>query len=225
MFDPVILITVRDRVTDLRQLVEWLERAGHQRIVLLDNASTYEPLVEYLKASPHEVRCLGQNHGARCAWIADQIPAGEWFVVTDPDILPTDDCPLDLVQHLHDLLKRYLRFPKAGPGLYLDDLGSTHFIDWERSLAGVSSNEFPVPHGRELAPGVFGSLIDTTFALHRPNMPFVYDAIRTGHPYLARHLSWYRETDPTGEDLFYLQHAIAGPRGSSWAQRAYGRTD
>jgi len=225
MFDPLILITVRDRVTDLRQLVEWLERAGHQRIVLLDNASTYEPLIEYLKASPHDVRPLGENLGARCAWLADQVPADEWFVVTDPDIVPIEDCPLDLVAHLREMLEQHPLYSKAGPGLFLDDLDAAPFMDWEQSLMGVASAQVPLPSGRELAAGVFGSLIDTTFALHRPGTQFTYQAIRTGRPYMARHLSWYRETDPTDEDVFYLQHAIAGARGSSWAQRVYGRSD
>lgn len=225
MFDPPILITVRDRLSDLRRLVDWLERAGHQRLVLLDNASTYGPLVEYLEASPHEVRYLGENLGARCAWIADQTPPDAWFVVTDPDILPTEDCPLGLVAHLHRLLLEHPRFSKAGPGLFLDDIGETDFLNWERSLVGISSSEFPVPRGREIAPGAFASLIDTTFALCRPNAPFTYDAIRAGAPYLARHLSWYRESEPSDEDRFYLERALAGPRGSSWAQRVTGRCD
>ena len=36
-FGPPIIINCRDRVTPLRKLVEWLERANHQTIVLLDN--------------------------------------------------------------------------------------------------------------------------------------------------------------------------------------------
>jgi hypothetical protein len=225
MFDPLIFVTVRDRVTDLRQLVDWLERAGHERIVLLDNSSTYEPLIEYLKASPHDVRPLTANHGARCAWIADQIPAGEWFVVTDPDILPIEACPLDLIATLHHVLLEHHQFSKAGPGLYLDDIGPKDFLNWEQSLVAIASDEFPNPRGRELAPGVFDSLIDTTFALHRPGTQFQYDAIRTGYPCQARHLSWYREDNPTAEDRFYLEHAIAGPTGSSWAQRVYAHCD
>ena len=56
-----IFINCRDRVTPLRDLVAWLERAGHQRIILVDNDSTYEPLLEFYEQSPHEVVRLGQN--------------------------------------------------------------------------------------------------------------------------------------------------------------------
>lgn len=208
MFDPLIFITVRDRVRDLRHLVAWLEQAGHQRIVLVDNDSAWEPCVEYLKATPHEVVCLGANAGARAVWEAGLAPASEWFVVTDPDVVPTEGCPLDLVSHLHSVLRRHGTFSKAGPGLYLADVpAAMPSLQWERSL--VSSD-------RQLESGVYGSLIDTTFALHRPGTPFMYEAIRTGAPYEVRHGSWY-VTAPDAEDRFYLDRAMPGPLGSSWA--------
>ncbi len=50
-----IIINVRDRLEALRDLVDWLERAGQEDIWLCDNASTYEPMVDYLASSPHNV--------------------------------------------------------------------------------------------------------------------------------------------------------------------------
>src|SRR5215469_1260868 len=91
-----VYITVRDRVSDLRRLVAWLERAQHRNIVLMDNASTYEPLLAYLGDSPHEVVYLSQNLGSRALWRSGLVP-NEPFVLTDPDIIPTEDCPLDAV--------------------------------------------------------------------------------------------------------------------------------
>lgn len=206
MSDPPILINVRDRVTSLRALVKWLEAAGHERLVLIDNASTYEPLLDYLDESPHEVIRLGVNHGSRALWIAGLVPS-EPFVYTDPDVIPTADCPADAVDHLADLLNRYPSFQKAGLGLYLEDVPeSLPSLEWERSL---------VSPDRELEPGVFGSLIDTTFALYRPGARFDYHAIRCGAPYTARHTSWYVD-EPNGEDTYYLAHAMPGPLGSSW---------
>ena len=66
---PVIII-VRDRLKPLALLVDWLERAGAQRLVLLDNDSTYPPLIDYLAASPHDVRLLGRNLGHRSPWLS-----------------------------------------------------------------------------------------------------------------------------------------------------------
>lgn len=202
-----VYINCRDRVKDLRPLVEWLERAGHERIVLLDNGSTYEPLLEYLKASPHDVRYLGCNHGSRSLWRAGLVP-DDWFCYSDPDLVPLDECPVDAVSHLRELAERH-SFPKAALGLHLDDVpASMDSLEWERSL---------VSRERMLAPGVYDSMADTTFAVYRPNAPFGYTALRTGWPYQARHASWYC-TEPSDEDRYYLERAIPGPDGSSWAQ-------
>ena len=106
-FNPPIFICSRDRVSCLRRLVDWLEQAGHERIVIVDNASTYEPLLDYLDGSPHQVVRLAENHGKRALWRAGLAPS-DWFVYTDPDILPMDDCPLDAVEQLRSALDRSL---------------------------------------------------------------------------------------------------------------------
>lgn len=205
-----VYVNVRDRVSTLRQLVAWLEDAGHERIYLLDNASTYEPLVEYLRESPHSVVCLGANYGSRAIWRADNLVPSEWFVYTDPDVVPIQECPPNAVAHLHELAERH-GFPKAALGLYLGDVpADMPSLGLERSL---------VAPPRELEPGVFDSMADTTFALHRPGATFSYLSLRTGWPYQARHASWY-VTEPGEEDRYYLDRAIPGPDGSSWAERA-----
>jgi hypothetical protein len=201
--DAPVFITVRDRLRDLQRLVEWLERAGHERIVLLDNASTFPPLLEYLAATPHEVRRLGANLGSRALWEAGMVP-DERFVLTDPDIVPTEDCPLDAVAHLHRLMDEH-QHPKVGLGLYLEDVEFPS-KGWERQLVS-----------REVSPGVFDSLIDTTFALYEAGASFQYEALRTGAPYLARHTSWYVR-EPDAEDAYYLERAETGPTGSSWKE-------
>ena len=48
MSNPPIFVIVRDLLSPLQQLLDWLERAGHDRIILVDNASTYPPMLEYL---------------------------------------------------------------------------------------------------------------------------------------------------------------------------------
>jgi hypothetical protein len=205
MLDVPVFITCRDRLKDLRRLVEWLELAGHRRITFLDNASSYTPLLRYMAASKHEVRWLGGNLGSRALWAAEMVP-DEPFVLTDPDIIPLDSCPLDAVAHLQRLLDDHPGYPKAGLGLYLEDTPDFPSKDWERSL-----------HSREIAPGAFDSLIDTTFALYRPGSEFAYEAIRTGQPYVARHSSWY-VTEPDAEDRYYLDRAATGVTGSSWKE-------
>lgn len=208
MFDPPVFIVCRDRVRDLRALVTWLEAAGHHNLTLIDCESTWPPLADYLAASPHRVLRTA-NLGKLAPWTLGLVPTDDWYAVTDPDVVPTEDCPPSLLRRLRGLLLRYDRFPKAGPGLMLSDVPAQMVsLTWERSL---------VSPDRELEPGVYASLIDTTLALYRPGAGFGYDAIRTGAPYLARHGSWY-VTEPDEEDRYYLAHAQAGTHASSWAQ-------
>ena len=219
MFDPYgcpIHINVRDRIGDLKAFVAWLEDAGYHRIVLLDQASTYEPLLDYLAASPHEVVRFDHNWGARAPWTASswKRPLGEWYVYTDCDLLPTDDCPRDLVAHLHELLERFPGFPKAGPGLFLDD------VPWQTEKHRKWECEDLL--AKEIAPGVFDSLIDTTFALYRPSSDFLLQALRCGPPFTMRHMPWYRPrlAALAEDDAYYLAHANGGDlrpfEGTTW---------
>ena len=68
---------------------------------------------------------------------------------------------------------------------------------------------------REIEPGVFKAPIDTTFALYRPSFEFSKSALRTGQPYVARHLPWYLNLAALPEDeQYYLSHA--DPRLGNW---------
>ena len=177
--------------------------------MLIDNASTYPPLVQYLHDCPHDVWQLQVNIGSQALWQAQIVP-DEPFVLTDPDLIPVDDCPHDLVDHLAEALAQRPDFPKAGPGLYLEDVpADLPCLEWERSL---------VSPDRLVEPGVYGSLIDTTFALYRAGAPFVYDGLRCGFPYQMRHMPWYvRPEEADEEDAYYLAHAIRGVGGTtSW---------
>lgn len=194
----------------MRKLVGWLEAAGHSRITLLDNASSFPPLLEYLEATPHQVVRL-PNLGSRSLWVADLVP-DEPFVLTDPDLVPIDNCPNWLIDHMAFVLDRGQR-TKVGVGLYLADVPTRlPSYQWELELV---STERQRP---DIAPHVYDSLVDTTFALYKPGAHFEFEAYRLGWPYQMRHSSWYVNPGwEDEEDRYYLAHAEAHPLASSWA--------
>jgi hypothetical protein len=208
-FDPVhtpILITCRDRLAPLIDLVGWLERAGHERIILVDNDSSFPPLLEYFTQTPHQVIELGANLGHFSVWegdVLDAISHSGPFVVTDSDVVPDAGCPRDAVERFADLLFRYGDIGKVGFGLRIDDLPPTYefrqeVLDWE--------SQFWLD---EVEPSVFRAAIDTTFALYRPSTPKgTFAALRTGAPYVARHIGWYSDSRRlTAEEEYYRAHA------------------
>jgi hypothetical protein len=203
---PITFVNCRDRVEPLRELVAWLERAGADRIVLIDNGSAYEPLLAYYAQTPHEVVRLGVNGGRLSLFSRPELldrAAGEPFVYTDPDVIPVEECPLDATDRFADLLERHPDAVKAGFGLVIDDL-PRHYGPRRRVRRWEHRYWLD-----EIEPGVFRAPIDTTFALYRGGTrDFAFEpALRTGPPYVARHLGWYIDTaHPSEEERFYQQH-------------------
>ena len=208
-----VIINVRDRLESLRSLVEWLERAGNAEIWLLDNGSTFEPILDYLASSPHHVRRIDGNLWHTAPWLSGLVAAlgrHDPIVVTDPDVVPDDDCPLDALDYLADVLQGHPEVAKVGLGLRIDDIPTTYqhrdaVIAWERRF-----------WFNEIEPGLFAAPIDTTFAMYRPGVGYVLEpALRTGAPYLARHMGWYEDSShPTEELVHYRAHA--DPLTTNW---------
>ena len=214
-----IIINSFNRYSSLIRLVGWLKAAGHNRIFIIDNDSTYQPLLDYLKKLEAEAEIavvrLGGNFGHKALWdcnILTKLNINTEFVYTDPDIVPSPDCPKDLVWMLRSILKEDPSIAKAGPGLRLDNIPD-HFkhkqevINWEQRY-----------WLKPAARGAFLASIDTTFALYRPQSDheLMGKAVRLGWPYLVAHEGWFINHDsPSAEDKHYFSCAKAAT--SAWA--------
>ncbi|OWK37291.1 class I SAM-dependent methyltransferase [Fimbriiglobus ruber] len=201
---PVIIVC-RDRLTDLLELVAWLERAGETNIVFLDNDSAYPPLVRYLEATRYTVIRTGRNAGHAAPWEYAREFMDVPYVVTDPDIVPVAECPLDAIVRFRKLLDLDPTADKVGFSLKIDDLPA-HYTHAETARAWES--KFWADYDSEL--GAYRAPIDTTFALYRPgailnpSTPGWARALRTAPPYTARHMPWYvNSAEPTAEEVFY----------------------
>lgn len=201
-----VIINVRDRLSALLDLVAWLEKMGQEEIWLCDNASTFPPMVEFLHSTKHHVVFNEINLGHRGPWLSGlvtQLGLEHHFVVTDPDVVPVEECPDDVFQVFHETLNRYPEVDKVGFSLRLDDLPDCYahrddVILWESQFW---RNTHP--------SGFFVAEIDTTFAMYRPGEGHQNDrALRSKPPYVARHTPWYQDSsNPTEEQTYYVQHA------------------
>jgi len=212
---PPVFINCRDRVTALIGMVDWLERAGADQITLIDNASTYPPLLEFYERTPHTVVLLGENAGHMALfWTApDLIPAEGGFFYSDPDLVFLG--PPDGLERLIEVAARHPERDKIGFGLHLGGVPETMpSIDWERSMWDTA---------REIEPGVFDSPIDTTFAFYNRPATDIWNSLRVGPPHVMAHPSWL--IDPANlseEDAYYLAGASDA---SSWARGLRARGD
>ena len=66
---PVFIIN-RNRLDAMRRLINWLIDAGSKRVIIMDNASDYPPLLAYYDALPAGVKVmrLDVNHGPYVLW-------------------------------------------------------------------------------------------------------------------------------------------------------------
>ncbi|HEX6012864.1 MAG TPA: hypothetical protein VFY87_13915, partial [Geminicoccaceae bacterium] len=213
-WDVPVIINSFNRLGSLRRLVGWLLHAEHARVVVVDNASSYPPLLRYLAELEERghatVVRLDSNLGHLAIWrcgLLERLGIDSEYVYTDPDVVPAEFCPPDLVGHLQAVLADNPNLAVAGVGLRLDDLPDAYghkdlVLGWERQFWCAPA-----------APNLFHASIDTTFALYRPGSGHALGspAVRTGWPYLAAHEGWYLDhAAPSEEDLFYRAAAAPG---------------
>ncbi len=216
-------VIFRDRVTYAQQCVAALMLSGLDPVIV-DQGSTWPRAVAWLARLEHQ-GTLVLRHGdahPRSLWgwppFEEQV-AGQRYVVTDPDVIPADDCPHDWAVHLGSLLDDHPEAAKAGLGLRTDNLPDHYYrkqqvIDWEAKFWNHPAGD-----------GAYRAGVDTTLALYRAGqVSFQLDgALRTGPPYLADHLPWHENlTDLPEEIAYYYEHAVPGiahwaPKGrSAW---------
>ena len=211
---PVYIVCF-ERVEGLLDLIAWLERANVNRIFLVDNNSTYPPLLRYYGETNHQVLRFPNNEGPAAIWelgIVRALTPACYYIVSDPDVVPTIDCPADAIAYLKSVSSRFPDRAKVGLGLTTDDLPDHYplkneVISWERRF-----------RSEELASGVYSADVDTTFALYRPgtNQYLQGPSLRTAFPYLAQHLPWYSNPEtPSPEEVYYRHHASAAV--TSWS--------
>jgi SAM-dependent methyltransferase len=187
--DIPVFIVNRNRHSALQRLVEWLKDCGTRSVCILDNASTYEPLLDWYGKLPPDVSLVrfDANLGPWAFWSKNlHKTLGMPYVVSDSDLVPADFCPPDLISALQQTLCRFPDAQKVGPSLRIDSLPSGY---GQAQTAFKWESQF---WERPIAPGLFCAPVDTTFALYTPDADFSCDQrnIRLGYPYTLEHTPW-----------------------------------
>lgn len=214
-----IIINNFNRYDKLLVLIDGLEKRGYRNIWIIDNDSTYPPLVEWYKTCPYKVILLRENIGHLALFETGlhKIFRSSYFAYTDSDLEICEECPDDFMEKFITLLRMDPRAVKAGFSLRIDDLPDCYknkkeVVDWEKQF-----------WTKEVRKGVYKAPIDTTFAVYKPwfcggLVRFRDRHFRVGPPYMMRHLPWYIDNDNmSDEDRFYLA-SIKTP--THWSEKS-----
>lgn len=206
--DIPIIINNFNRLEMLKVLINGLETRGYRNIHIIDNKSTYPPLLEYYTTLSYPVYMLNKNVGHLALWqtgIFKQFK-NSYYAYTDSDLEILPDCPDNFIEKFILLLQKYPQALKVGFSICINDLPDHYklkekVIEWEN-----------VFWKEEIEPNIFKALIDTTFAVYKPYFvgePIDPDCfcIRTGSPYSVKHLPWYINNEKLNdEETYYLGH-------------------
>ncbi len=213
--DIPVIINNYNRINHLKKLIDWLERAQMRHLFIIDNASTYPPLIDFYQTTKHTVIRLNANIGYKALW---DTSIHLWFrglpyIYTDPDVLPVDECPLDAVKFLQEILRKNEGINKVGFALKIDDLPDYYphkekVLEWESKFWKY-----------KISDNLYMADIDTTFALYRANSVKQQwgKTCRTAGIYMARHLPWYENPNILTEEELFFRNTT---NGSCW----YGKT-
>jgi glycosyltransferase involved in cell wall biosynthesis len=212
-FSIPIIINNKNHLTYLLRLIGSLEKRGYTNIYIIDNASTYKPLLDFYEKTNYPVFRLEKNVGFCALWdtdIFDQFK-DQYYVYTDSDLELVEECPTDFLVVLRYLLDKY-SLGKVGLSLPVDDLPAC-FIN----RAEVQSWE-ALFRANKIEHLAYSAKVDTTFALYSPNAfgdANMLLAFRTSFPYSARHLPWYEDTAAlSDEQKFYYTNVSSSTHWS-----------
>lgn len=194
--------------TYLEMMVDQLVGLGFGNVVVVDNGSTFPPMLSYFERLPEGVSLIRllENRGPRDLFTDPsnyaQLPG--YFCLTDPDLQFNPDLPTTFLDDLIEATETY-RIGKAGFSLQISDhekmlqrkfpIGSQEYFIWE-----WEEQFWKMPLSRTRSGDqIYQAEVDTTFALYNkryfdPSYPDCLKAVRIAGRLTCRHLPWYRDT-------------------------------
>jgi hypothetical protein len=220
---PIVILN-RDRLYPLIDQVDVLRRKGYNNITIIDNQSTYQPLLDWYKESGLDVFYNNVTENS-CHAFRDLVLIGHpkfidiisnWYVFNDSDIIPLETVPDNFINDLIEYAIRHQR-PKVGMSIKIDDLDMSYPLNaWVHSYESTYWTNAIVDGDVELYPHP----IDTTFAVHAPGMIPTWsdNTLRVGEPYIVKHAPFYYNPESLPEDeKYYLEHM--NKQSSNWSSK------
>jgi hypothetical protein len=226
---PIFIISW-NQYTYVKSMVEQLQKYPNMKIYIIDNKSTYEPLVEYLKKidgkNGVEVLYQPENYGHTVYERPDIYErGGDMYIVTDPDLILNPNMPENFREIMAEISEKY----KANKvGLALD---ITNNIDVSKKLDGIPGTTFATNEAKYWTNPIndpkyklYRAVIDSTFALINKKyrvLGSMDNSIRIAGDFTAVHRTWtinYEKDLLPGEMEFYLGQGNKSTTINRWSK-------
>lgn len=195
-----VFVASFNRFTYTKKLCEDLEAIGLTPIII-DNLSTYPPLLEWYKQCKYKIHYLNQNLIGRALWtsgVINEYPDRFYLsTVCDIDI---SNVPKDVVEVMHKVMDANPDVYKVGLSLEINDLPDNAYT--KEIIAHETQFWQNKIEGGFIAP------IDNGLSLYDKERKGEFmNAIRLDRPYTCRHYDWYLTPETiTEEDVYYMEH-------------------
>lgn len=214
--DVPIIIPTFNTPTYLTSMINQLEDRGWTNIIICDNGSTYQPMLDLLDdlSNKYDVVLWGKNMGPRVYTedkdICSKMP--KYFILTDPDLLFNENMPARAIDKMKRIVDMY-DVSKVGLAIDINSpeersrFFNAHQVDlWERNYWTRKLDRYPEKDDLYAAP------IDTTFSLYNRDkflseidnvpgrMTCNTSAIRIAGRFTCRHMGWWAEQPLTDDE-------------------------
>ena len=212
---PIVVICWNE-LTYIKNMVDQLKHFDHP-IILLDNHSTYEPLLEYYKeikkelGDKIEIRMLKKNYGCVVYQkLKHTLP--KVYILTDPDLELNKNMPKNFAEILYNISEKYKVYKV---GLYIEKIKkedllecSSYDFEWDKLIHPIKNEKYKLFFDKLQHGATTFSLVNTKYRNehNNPNR----SAIRIAGDFIMKHLPWYKNSlnkIPRGELYTYVKNA------------------
>lgn len=171
-------------------------------IIIMDNCSTCEKTIEYLKNTPCKVIYNKENKGP---WVNSSINSHIYnempdeFILTDADLQFNPNLPKNFVEILSELSNKH-NCSKIGFALDLSDYDKMYqcsYVCLEENYKNLTIYEWEIQFWENRVTDdiyeLYKADIDTTFSLINKKYEQNSKSLRIAGDFVAKHIPWYVE--------------------------------
>lgn len=208
MINYPIYLTNMNRLTTTKKMVEDLFKLnGNSKINIIDNASTYPPLLEWYEEVKNDINIIYNsiNLGPWTFFYGGTYTTtnSDYYIYSDADLELNPNMPYNWQEIMLDYINKYDR--KSSLVLRIDDIPDNY--EFKNKILEHQSVCWYESEEKE----VYKAITDMTFSMDKKSNGYRYESIRLGGNFTCRHIPWYTNFENIDEEeKYYLKHINRG---------------